>query len=74
MIEIILIVLILSFIIILFTKKQNNMTLKKNYVFINKKTKKYHQKECPYSKNLESITLEMAIKRGYSACKICKKR
>lgn len=44
------------------------------FVFINKKTKKYHQEECPYAKNLETITLQEAIKNGYTSCKICDQR
>lgn len=72
MIEIILIVTVLSFIIILFRKRQNQ--IKTKIVFINKKTKKYHQEECPYAKNLESLTLQEAIQNGYTSCKICNKR
>ncbi|MGB6130009.1 MAG: hypothetical protein WBG30_14790 [Psychrilyobacter sp.] len=71
MIKIILIVSILSFILILFKKKRNQA--KPNFIFVNKKTKKYHQEECPYAKNLETITLQEAIKNGYTSCKICEK-
>lgn len=45
-----------------------------NYVFINKKTKKFHQEQCPYSKDLEPMTLEEAIKEEYIPCKICNEK
>lgn len=68
MIKIILITILIS-IIALIIKKEKKQSI--NFVFINKKTRKYHQEKCPYSKNLESITIETAIEEGYTPCKIC---
>lgn len=72
MLEIIFIValiIILTFIFFLAMKKDEKESIR--LVFINQKTKKYHQKECPYSKNLDSIALNKAIEDGYTPCKIC---
>lgn len=74
MIEIIFIIAlitILTSIFFLAMKKEEKESL--TLVFINQKTKTYHQKECPYSDNLNSITLNEAIKKGYTPCKICNK-
>lgn len=65
----IILVIILILIIFLIIKREEKQSIK--LVFINKKTKKYHQKECPYSKDLDSITLDEAIEGGYTPCKIC---
>jgi len=71
MIKIILVV-ILIVIIFLIIKIEEKESI--NFVFINEKTKKYHQEECPYAKKLEPINLQKAIKKGYTPCKICNKR
>lgn len=68
MVKIILILILISIIILIIKKEEKELI---NSVFINKKTKKYHQEKCPYSKNLESITLKKAIKKRYTPCKIC---
>jgi len=71
MLIVVLIVLIVIIVLLLFPVKKSKEII--NYVFINKKTKKYHQDKCPYAKNLESIALEDAQEEGYTPCKICNK-
>ena len=68
MVKIILVVILILIIVLIIKKEEKEII---NFVFINKKTKKYHQEKCPYSKNLESIALKIAIKEGYTPCKIC---
>ena len=71
MIFIIALTTILIFIFFLAMKKDEKKSME--LVFINEKTKKYHRKECPYSKKLNSITINKAIQEGYTPCKICYK-
>lgn len=72
MLKIILIVSILILIMLLFPKKKNKEEIK--YVFINKKSKKYHKEKCPYAKNLKSMSLEDAVKEEYAPCKVCNEK
>ncbi|MEI6857138.1 hypothetical protein [Psychrilyobacter sp.] len=69
MLKIILAIVVSIILVLLILKDKKKGII--NYVFINQKTKKYHQKKCPYAKNLKSISFEAAIKEDYTPCKIC---
>lgn len=69
MVFIIFLAMILTIAFYLALKKEEDEVI--SYVFINQKTKKYHQHNCSYSKGLNSMPLKIAIKKGYTPCKIC---
>ncbi|WP_248724030.1 hypothetical protein [Seonamhaeicola sp. ML3] len=50
-----------------------SMQVEAQTVYITKTGKKYHKSKCHYLKySKKEITLEKALKYGYSACSVCK--
>lgn len=70
MIKIILMIIILLLSIYIFYPPKKNIEII-NYVYLNPKTKKYHLEKCPHAKGLKSIHLKIAVRNGYTPCKIC---
>lgn len=68
MINIIIILLLIS-IFFLYSKRKNPEIV--SYVYMHPKTKKYHQEGCPHAKGLNPIHLKIAVRNGYTPCKIC---